>query len=302
MSDHLPTRRRVLTSAGLAGGLALSVGLGAVLNGPSDAPEAAPNRTTPSGPPDAGLVLPTPTDRPTDRPSDRPDASAKEPAAVPGLAGVHRRLPSGRSYWLSGSGPTLVVGLPGSKLSAANVNHGMWVTRSPATTGWQRHAELRGYRLALGETVPGASWNVGGGWPSGPQDDLAYLLEVVADAGPADQVFIAGFSAGGAMAWRAVAERPDVFAAAGSASGWAPVYPATPIDCWHSHGLGDRTVPFRGGYNSFFRYTFPPAVDEAIRAPRGSRVVLYPAPGGHESPSWTADALWKFWTVDRARP
>jgi poly(3-hydroxybutyrate) depolymerase len=230
------------------------------------------------------------------------DATRLLAAAAPALIGVRRRLPSGRTYWLSGSGPVLVIGLHGSNLTAANVNGVMWVTGSPATTGWQQHAKLRGYRLALAEGVAGGSWNVGGGWPSGRQDDMAYLLDVVADAGATGPVFAAGFSAGGALAWRAAAEHPEVFAAAGSASGWAPVRPTTPLDCYHIHGTGDTTVPIRGGFVSIYRFTFPAAADEARLAPRGSRVMLYPTTGGHGAPGWMAEALWSFWTVDRLRP
>jgi hypothetical protein len=230
-------------------------------------------------------------------------AAAKRTTIVPPLMGVHRTLASGRTYWLSGSGSTLVVGLHGSNLSAANVNAGIWDTGVAATTGWQRHAEWRGYRLALGEGVAGASWNVGGGWPSGSQDDMGYLLDLVADAGPADQVFVGGFSAGAAMAWRAAAERPEVFAACGSGSGWAPVYPAGRIDCHHVHGDSDATVPIRGGPVSVFPYTFPAAYLEATRAPRGSRVVMESLPGaGHATPGWLADRWWHFWTVDRLAP
>lgn len=220
-------------------------------------------------------------------------------AAVPPLTGTHRTLPSGRTYWLSGAGDRLVVGLPGTGLSADNANRTF-----DNVTGWQDHADATGYVLALAESLAGG-WNVGGGWPGGDQDDLAYLLALVADAaarsGPFAEVFVAGFSAGGAMAWRAAAERPDVFAAAGSCSGWAPAYPATPIDAWHAHGTGDTTVPVRGGAGTG-GFAFPPAANEAIRAPRGSRVVLYPTSGGHGTPGWAARALWSFWTVDRARP
>lgn len=232
-------------------------------------------------------------------------ATARTAAAVTPLVGQHRTLPGGRTYWLSGTGSTLVVGLPGSNLPATNVNDVFWQTGNPATTGWQRHAAAHGYTLALGEPADpahGSSWNVGGGWPSGPQDDMAYLLAVVADAGTFDRVFIAGFSAGGAMAWRATAEHPEVFAACGSGSGWAPLYPAGPIDCWHTHGTGDTTVPVRGGFVSIFPYSFPAAFEEAARAPRGSRVVLEVSTGGHAVPGWMADRLWWFWTVGRMAP
>lgn len=225
-------------------------------------------------------------------------------AAEPPLVGSHRTLPSGRRYWLSGTGGPLVVGCHGSNLTASNVNAGVWVTGTPATTGWQQHAAANGYTLALAEGLPGmVSWNVGGGWPSGSQDDLGYLLDVAADAvdvaGAGPDTFIGGFSAGAALAWRAACDHPEVFAACGSGSGWAPAYPSHPVDCWHTHGTADGTVPIRGGYVPTFPYTFPPAYDEAARAPRGSRVVLEVSSGGHATPGWLADRWWQFWVAGR---
>jgi poly(3-hydroxybutyrate) depolymerase len=218
-----------------------------------------------------------------------------------GLTGAHRTLPDGRTYWLSGSGPDLVIGLPGTALDAANANDTFWVTGRPDTTGWQRHAAANGYRLALTESLAG-NWNVGGGWAGGGQDDMGYLLAVAADAaavsGPPAAVFAAGFSAGGAMAWDACAQHPEVFTACGSASGWAPVPPAGPVDVWHTHGTADTTVPVRGGAGTR-GFTFPPAYQEAALTPRGSRVVLEVSPGGHATPGWMADRLWMFWTAGR---
>lgn len=217
------------------------------------------------------------------------------------LSGAHRPLPGGRTYWLSGSGDRLVIGLPGTGLSAANCNGTFWT----ASGGWQAHAAGVGYVLALAELAPSGGWNVGGGWDGGTQDDMTYLAALVADAaavaGPFVEVFVAGFSAGGAMAWRAVAERPDLFAAAGSASGWAPAWPAHPVDVIHYHGTGDTTVPIRGGAGTR-GFVFPAAELEAERAPRGSRVALYATAGGHGTPGWAAADLWRFWTAARQRP
>ncbi|HVQ93545.1 MAG TPA: alpha/beta fold hydrolase [Mycobacteriales bacterium] len=227
----------------------------------------------------------------------RPARAWQRAAAAPRLAGVRRALPSGRAYQLYGTGSRLVIGLPGTGLSAQNANDTFWVTGVPATTGWQNHAAASGYALALGESLAGG-WNVGNGWPGGSQDDMAYLLQLVVDAGTFDEVFIAGFSAGGAMAWRAAAQHPEVFAAAGSAEGWAPMYPAQPIDCWHVHGTGDTTVPIRGGVGTA-SFTFPPAFQETSRAPRGSRVVLEATSGGHGTAGWMAGRLWDFWTNGR---
>ena len=217
---------------------------------------------------------------------------------------LRRTLPGGRTYLLQPGlalrPAPLVIGLHGTRLSAANCNDTFWVVGSPTASGWTKHALLNGYTLVLGE-ARGGTWNVGAGWPSSGQDDVRYLLDVVADVRRLQlgvdprRVFVAGFSAGGALAWRAAATHPEVFAACGSASGWATVRPQQPIDCWHHHGTADATVPINGG-KGINGYVFPPAVAEARTAPRGSRVVLYPTATGHSTPPWMADRLWQFWT------
>lgn len=228
-----------------------------------------------------------------------PAPRAKKKTAVTPLTGL-RTLPSGRTYWLSGTGGPLVLGFPGSNLPASNLNDGFWNTGNPATTGWQRHSITTGYTLALCESYAPASnssWNVGGGWPSGTQDDLAYALQVVADAGTFDAVYAAGFSAGGAMAWRVCADRPDVFRACFSGAGWAPVYPTTPIDCWHVHGGVDTTVPVRGGHVAIFPYTFPPMYQEGSMTTRDSLIVPEFIPTmGHATPTWSAARAHEFFT------
>ena len=225
-------------------------------------------------------------------------------AEVPALTGEHVTLASGRSYWLcgaiSGTAPRpLLLGLPGTGLSAQNLNLSFW----SGTGGWQNHAAAHNYALALCESS-GGTWNVGGGWPSGGHDDRQYLQDVVAHASRTvspSKVFTAGFSAGGAMAWAAAAARPDVFAACGMASGWAPIRPTTTMDCYHLHGTSDTTVPIRGG-TGVNAFVFPPAADEALHAPRGSRVVLYATSGGHAVPGWAAARLFDFFVRDRLIP
>ena len=210
-------------------------------------------------------------------------------------------LSGGRGYYLTPGGGTLVIGLHGTDLSAANCNSTFWSQAG----GWEAHALSKGYTLALGTALNGA-WNVGNGWQGGMQDDIQYLLSIVADVstrnGLIDHAYIAGFSAGGALAWRAATEHPDVFEACGMASGWATVRGILPMDCFHTHGDADTSVPIRGGKGTN-SYVFPVASDEAVYAPRGSKVVLYPIPTfGHGTPGWMADRLWKFWTVDRLLP
>lgn len=233
-------------------------------------------------------------------------AAAWEAGAVPpGM--VRRTLASGRTYAIrprSGVTPAaLVFGLHGTGQSAQHCNASFWVTGSSATTGWVNHAAKHDYTLVLGDAADG-TWNVGDGWPSGPQDDEQYVLDVLDDVKSkstnvdASQVFIAGFSAGGAMAWRMAAAYGQLFAACGSVSGWASTRPTAPIDAWHVHGTGDTTVPLRGGVG-INQYRFPAAASEAETAPRGSRVVLYATSGGHTTPGWIADRLWTFWTSSR---
>jgi poly(3-hydroxybutyrate) depolymerase len=216
---------------------------------------------------------------------------------VPPLRGTRRTLPSGRTYWLSGAGPRLVVGLHGVGLDASNCNATFWQTSAAATTGWQAHADATGYRLALAEAAA-EDWNVGGGWAGGGQDDLTYLTQVAADAGGGTEVFTAGFSAGGAMAWRAVCERPAVFAAGGAASGWPSVAATGPVDWWLVAGTADTTVPIRGGPGTR-QFAFPPALNFPAQAPRGSRVVVEATAGGHGTAGWMAGRLWQFWTTGR---
>jgi poly(3-hydroxybutyrate) depolymerase len=235
------------------------------------------------------------------------------------LTGSHITLPSGRTYWLTGAvgGTTpraLVVGLTFSGHDAAWLDDAAWVTGNAATAGWHQHAAGAGYTLALAEPVDGG-WNVGtgtndpnpGGWPGSGQDDVGYLLQLVADASvhtPVDpaRVFIAGGSAGGALAWRMAADHPEVVSACAMAAGWVPYrYPVHPMDCRHDHGTGDVTVPIRGGVG-VGGYRFPAAYEEMVRAPRGSRVALYATSAGHAVPGWWAGAVWGFFTTGRGWP
>lgn len=229
-------------------------------------------------------------------------------------------MPGGRWYWLAGAigGSTprpAVVGLTFSAHEAAWLEAVSWVTGHPETTGWRRHASAADYTLILPEPVAGA-WNAGkgtndpnpDGWPGSGQDDEAFLLDVVADATgrtPIDpaRVFVAGGSAGGAMAARMSVDHADVFAAGAAAAGWVPYrYPTRPWDFRFDSGGGDTTVPIRGGKGAD-GYTFPALYEATVRAPRGSRVGAYLFPtGGHGIPGWWAGAIWNFFTVERLRP
>jgi pimeloyl-ACP methyl ester carboxylesterase len=229
-------------------------------------------------------------------------------------------LPSGRKYQLAGATGgadprPAVVGLTFSAHSGTWLNDAAWVTGHPETTGWHQHALAHDYTLILPEPVSGA-WNVGvgtgdpnpNGWPGSGQDDIGFVLAATADAGtrtPIDpaQTFVAGGSAGGALAARLSMEHPDVYAACAMASGWVPYrYPTAPWDCRLDHGGADTTVPIRGGSGAD-GYIFPALYESTVRAPRGSRVGVYVIPtGGHGIPGWWANAIWAFFTTERARP
>lgn len=235
------------------------------------------------------------------------------------MPGTVVTLPSGRKYQLTGAtgGDTVrpaIVGLTFSAHSGTWLNDVAWVTGHPETTGWHQHAAAHDYTLVLAEPVNGG-WNVGkgvgdpnpSGWPGSGQDDVGFVLDAVADAAtrtPIDpaRVFVAGGSAGGALAARLVVERPDVFAACALVAGWFPYrYPSHILDCRLDHGTGDTTVPIRGGTGAD-GYVFPAAYEAMTRAPRGSRVALYATAGGHAVPGWWARAVWDFVTIERSRP
>ncbi len=232
------------------------------------------------------------------------------PRKTAALIGNHVALPNNRYYQISNVSTepnALVIGLPGTALSIDNLNTSFW---NGPVGGWQAHATSKGYTLALAESL--GDWNVGPDknglqWTTQTQDDLQFLVNIVADASTksnidTSKIFIAGFSAGASMAWKALCERPDIFKAGGSASGWATVYPTVPVDMMHFHGTADTTVPIRGGTGYRAPYVFNEAMQESIKTPRGSRTPLYPTSGGHGVPGWIADRLWYFWNVERFLP
>lgn len=107
-------------------------------------------------------------------------------------------------------------------------------------------------------------------WNDGSQgdhyeDDLALLLELieVVDAEhpvDRDRVYIAGFSNGGTMAFRAACETNGVFAGIASVAGAMRTLQdcegAEPLSVLIMHGTGDRVVPFAG---AAYRYSAPQA-------------------------------------------
>jgi poly(3-hydroxybutyrate) depolymerase len=228
------------------------------------------------------------------------------------INGTQLTLPSGRKYWLcgdttSGDPRNLIVACHSTDHDAAWMDSVGWVVPNhPELSGWSTHAASHGYLLALADGV-GHQWNVGYGWQGGTADDVGYLADIVTDVQAralVSRAHTAGVSAGGAMAWRAAADRPDVFAACAMGAGWAPYYPTThAMDCRHDHGTADTTVPIRGGQGTQ-GMNFPPAYDAMVKCVRPSRVALYATDGGHSPgcPGWWADAVLRFFTVERFLP
>ncbi len=87
------------------------------------------------------------------------------------------------------------------------------------------------------------------------RDEVAFLRSVIGDVvartgADRGQVLLTGFSLGGSMVWDAACHAPDLAAAYAPASGafWTPLPAAcrTPVRLYHTHGMGDRTVPMEG--------------------------------------------------------
>lgn len=152
------------------------------------------------------------------------------------------------------------------------VMHGAydWAKRLADITHWDRLADEEGFIVAFPEgTHPGfprvaQAWNAGHcclhavakGIP-----DVEFLFHVrdhIALGHPVSELYLAGFSNGGMLAYRAAADRPEEVAgvaAVGSAlwSGakdgpphWRPErLPRIPVV--HIHGANDLIVPYNGG-------------------------------------------------------
>lgn len=214
----------------------------------------------------------------------------------------HYSLPGGRTFYLHapvGGGPAvmpLVVALPGAGQTAAQMQ---------AYTGLTAYADGR-FAVAYGVGLYN-SWDAGTccGWASDHDTgDLAYLRQVVAAAARVTlidlaRVYVVGFSNGGMMAYRAVCEAPEVFAAAGVVAG------ALLVDCpvaaavLHVHGTADATVPLAGGVG-FRQVRFPPARTEPARMAPGARWLLSTHAGEHIWPAAATRQLWAF--LRHARP
>ncbi|NRB33439.1 MAG: polyhydroxybutyrate depolymerase [Rhodobacteraceae bacterium] len=117
----------------------------------------------------------------------------------------------------------------------------------------------RGYAVIAPNAKPregsriGPVWNFYPGWDG--RDEPAFLQDVVEDAAArfatsAEDVLLAGFSAGGFMVSYLACETPNAFPAYAPVAGgfWRP-HPdrcAGPVNLHHTHGWADRTVPLEG--------------------------------------------------------
>jgi polyhydroxybutyrate depolymerase len=139
-------------------------------------------------------------------------------------------------------------------------------------TGWSALADREGVIVAYPEGGWGIlgflqHWNAGhccGKAADEGEDDVGFVALVVADAArrvkvDAARVYVTGFSNGGMLVYRAIAERTGLFAAAaplaathgGRATAAAPLWvtpePKGTLPVLVMHGLADGNVPFVGG-------------------------------------------------------
>ena len=101
-------------------------------------------------------------------------------------------------------------------------------------------------------------WNDGGSAdpspPASKADDVAYLLQIVADLiargfCPSGRVGVTGFSNGAGMAYRFAAERADSLAALAPVAGhcWSIARPSRPVPTMAIGGALDPLMPLAGG-------------------------------------------------------
>lgn len=108
-----------------------------------------------------------------------------------------------------------------------------------------------------GTPIDGRNARRWAGRDGGTRDDVAFTLDVVADAKTKvsidpDRIYVAGFSAGGSMAWLMACKAAKDFTAFVSISGAlrepndTTNCPSRPVRFLQIHGFADNQVPFEG--------------------------------------------------------
>jgi dienelactone hydrolase len=184
------------------------------------------------------------------------------------------------------------------------VLHGLYQTPAQveSATGAASYSERRHFTLVypIGEHE---AWNAGSCCHADTANDVGYLVDLVhyvATLTPVDlhRVYIAGFSNGGMMAWRAVCQTHDIFAGAGVMAGALLVKCPQPVHVIDLHGLRDQTVPYSGGYSHYTHTVIPDSARERRELAPGSTLdVVLLKRLGHAWPSLRGnfDALNVIW-------
>lgn len=205
-------------------------------------------------------------------------------------------MAGGRYYYLFDPSSRGLVPIP-----LVLVLHGLHEEPSSiaADSRFTSYAAAHNFAVAYGVGLARA-WNAGACCHRSRSDDVGYLLRVVNDAEArlhvdARRVYVVGFSNGGMMAFRAICQRPDIFAAAGVMAG-ALVTPCVPergirtrpIYVRQLQGSSDRTLPVDGGENRTLQLDVPAISSEGRKLPSGSHLVISLIP--HLGHAWATTA------------
>jgi poly(3-hydroxybutyrate) depolymerase len=206
---------------------------------------------------------------------------------------------------------------PGAAVAMVVVLHSLshdW--REGVAQGWSALADARGF-LAVYPDGDGG-WNAGlccapANDPVrqpltlgrvGLRDDVGFLERVIADARARYRTrytYLAGYSSGGMMAERLLAERPWL---AGRLAVWAAA-PEMPTPgawlgrAWLGHGAADTTVPWQGGTVTLAGRRVLIRPGQATRAWLiGGRFEAHVFQGlGHSPPAWWPAQAWASFAV-----